>query len=95
MDLKEKWINDTIDSIHGLKPAKASAVLEEQIIGGIRSGKTKIIYMSARVKWIAAACIAVLAVLNILFVVKFNQSTQPKTESNPLYSEYFSSNNNY
>lgn len=95
MDLKEKWINEMLESIDAVKQAKVSSLLEEKIISGIGSVKGKIIPLPTKTKWMVAASILVLAGLNIVSIIQFNISPVSKTESNSVYTEYFSGINSY
>ena len=90
MKTKEEWIKTTMQSIDNIQRADVSPQLEERL-SRINQVKGKIISMRPIVKWSVAASIALLIGFNIVSIIQYNKtSSANQTESNPVYSEYFS-----
>jgi hypothetical protein len=96
MKAKEDWIKQTLGSVEDIQRAKPSSYFEEKLFENFTSaGKDKIILISQMTKWAAAASIVVLIGVNILSISEFNETSVTKTETNPVYTEYFSGFNTY
>ncbi|MBA2613840.1 MAG: hypothetical protein H0U95_17895 [Bacteroidetes bacterium] len=70
MNAKEKWIQDTENSLIGLKPAEVNSYLYSKIITRLT---TKVEQAPAKLIWAAAASFIVLVVLNF-FIIKSSNS---------------------
>jgi len=90
MNLKENWIQETLNSVDNIKRIEVSSQLAERL-SNVSFPEGKIIAMLPFVKWIAAACIVLLAGINLVSITQYNKTiTTNQTVSNPVYSEYFS-----
>ena len=91
MEAKEKWINETMDSLKNIQSAELSLRLKEKILQNSSFKKGKIISIRPMVKWVAAASIILLIGLNLISVLQYNKSNSiGRSNINPVYSEYFS-----
>ena len=88
-------VNDTLNSLDGLQRATLDPALEAGILAGMSSAKAKIITLQPTLKWITAACIIILLGFNIVSIIHYKKdSNYSDTNSNPVYTEYFSILNN-
>lgn len=90
MNRKEILINDTLESLEGIKPAIFPSSLNEKIINHLFTTEVRIISIRPQVKWAIAASLALLIALNSLIVLQYNKSLKGnKTEAYNLYKNYF------
>ena len=77
---KDKWINDTIDSINGIKRAESSPFLYAKVLNKIKSqNRSRVIPM--RKAALGFITMLLLAVLNIAIALNYNTQNN-STESN-------------
>lgn len=87
-------VNETLNSLDGIQRATLDPALEAKILARMPSAKAKIIQLHPALKWMAAACIVILVGLNIVSIVQYKRdSNYSETNSNPVYTEYFSNFN--
>jgi hypothetical protein len=79
---KDKWINDTIESINGVKKAEASPFLYAKVLNKIKSGnRSRVIPVKKAA--LGFITMLLLAVLNIAIALNYNSK-----------NNYIESNNN-
>ncbi len=89
MNQKENWIQETLNSFDNINSAEVSPDLAERLLNTTYA-KGKVIYMQPIVKWVAAACIVLLAGINVASIIHYDKrTTSGQTENNPVYKEYF------
>lgn len=84
MDKKEQWANETLKSLDGLKKAKPSDALFNQILKKLPTNETATIPLK-RLAWVAAAA-CVLIAINVISLQL--DKTEFQQESNELLSNY-------
>ena len=90
MNEKEKWINETLESIDRIKPADVPSSLNQKIFDHLFVKEARIISIRPRVKWAIAASMALLIALNSLIVLQYNRSIKEnRSEAYNLYKNYF------
>ncbi len=78
---KEKWINDTIESINGIKQAEASPFLYAKVLNRIKSDGKVIGYIPVKKAALGFLTILILAALNLAVILNLN-STASITDTN-------------
>lgn len=71
---KEKWINDTIDSIDGIKQAEVSPFLYAKVLNRIKSGGKLSGYIPVKKAALGFLTILILAVLNLAVILNLNST---------------------
>jgi len=92
MKAKEEWINRTIESIDDIQPAEPIPFLYQKIQARMPGNGGNVVLISTKMIWRVAACVALLAILNVLSVIHFHKSSMANSQShsNPVANEYFS-----
>jgi hypothetical protein len=75
---KEKWINEVMNSLDGVKPAGANPFLYDRILGRIRNAEAA--YASPKLVWLAAASLALLIALNVFIIQRSGNSKTSDVE---------------
>lgn len=91
MDQKEKWIEETLQSLNNVQKAPISPLLSERLLRITKSDfPLKTTPLNPFLPWVAAASIALLIGFNILTARNYqgSQHTSNNTE-NTIYREYF------
>lgn len=87
-------VNETLNSLDGIQRATLDPALEAKILARMPSAKVKIIQLHPAFKWMAAACVVILLGINIVSIIQYKKdSNYSDINSNPVYTEYFSSFN--
>lgn len=71
---REKWVNETIESISGIKRAEASPFLYAKVLHRLKQGQSPA-YISARKAFAGIAAIAAVVFLNIFILFGTSGST--------------------
>jgi hypothetical protein len=91
MEIKERWIKKTMESLEGITRAESGPLLYDRVMSRLRNPKSRIISYNPRILWKIAAGLALLISINIFSIVTYNKSHKTsQTNSNPLATEYFS-----
>jgi hypothetical protein len=92
MEHKEKWINETLESIDGIHQAEANPFLYDKVLNQLNKQKSKPDLIQLRVLYRLAACIVVFIGLNIFTILHFNKSSVVSAQDNKsaFAKEYFS-----
>jgi hypothetical protein len=77
---KDKWIDDTIQSIDGIKQAEASPFLYAKVLNRIKSGGKLSGYIPVKKAALGFLTILILAALNLAVILNLN-STSSSTDS--------------
>lgn len=93
MNTEDNNIENTLNSLNGIKRPVVSALLVERIMKSVESVEAKIVDMSPMQRWSIAAGIALLITLNV-FSAKQYSGTSKNSSSNAFEKEYFSYLNN-
>lgn len=87
---KEIKINETLESLNGIRPAEISSSLNERIMNRLFNTEARIITIRPQAKWAIAASLALLVTLNSLIVLQYNKTVKEnRTEAYSLYKNYF------
>lgn len=86
-----KEIEETLDSLNDLQKASPDELFYERVMLRLENKEAKVVSLSPRVIWQAAACIAVLIVLNVFVCLHFSKiDDNMQAQKNPVAEEYFS-----
>lgn len=88
MERKQKWIESSLHSIDNMQRAEASSYLYDMLIAQSRLG-AKLVPISSKTVWQAAAAITLLIALNVFSLSHVNTKDKPK-QDNVFAQEYFS-----
>ncbi len=87
---KNKWVEDTLESLNGSQRAQAPDGLFENAMRRAAFGRARIVRMPAAQVWSAAACALVLVVANLFMCVDFSHSGNKTLGSKESFAkEYF------
>lgn len=90
MKAKEKWIEETLNSLDNTKRVEISFSLAQKILQELRKSETKVVSIRPQIKWAVAASLALLIGLNSLMIIQYNKTIkQHKQESYNLSENYF------
>ena len=91
MKTKEKWINETMESLDGIKSAMSDPFIHEKVMERLNQDNTSPIALPPRLFWQIAAGLALLISLNIFSLLSYTtSSTTDQTPVKTLATEYFS-----
>ena len=91
MNTKEKWIEETMESLEGITRAQSSPLLYDRVISGLRNSQKRIIFFKPKNLWRIAAGLALLISFNVFSVHYYTKShKEDHSQINALASEYFS-----
>lgn len=93
MNTEDTNIENTMNSLNGIKRPVASPLLVDRIMKSVESVEAKIVNMSPMQRWSIAAGIALLITLNV-FSAKQYSTTSKGNGTNAFEKEYFSYLNN-
>jgi len=96
MDTKEKWINETLESIEGMNRAGANPFLFEKVMNRMNAVDSAPVLKPATLRW-AISLTLLLVALNIAGLLHYNNSAQKTAGANEngFAQEYFSYITNY
>ena len=80
MSMKDKWINEVMDSLDGIQPAEANPFLYSKILNKLNKINDE--YAPTKLVWLSVASFAVLLILNIQTIKTIDSSS--KNEKNEL-----------
>lgn len=87
---KEKWVENTLDSLEGIQRAEAPPGLLEKAMQRASRGKARIVSMTRTQVWSAAACGLVLIAANVFMCLQFSHSGQhAQSQQEAFAQEYF------
>lgn len=87
---KEKWIDDTLESLDGIRRADAPPGLFEKAMQGLSRGKARVVSMTRAQLWSAAACGLLLVVANLFMCIQFARSNpRGQSQQESFVREYF------
>lgn len=91
-ETENKWIDDTLESLQGIRRAGAPTDLFDKSMQRARQVKARGVTMSAAQVWSAAACVAVLLVANLFMCLDYSHlGKKQKTDKEMFINEYFTS----
>jgi hypothetical protein len=91
MDRKEKWIEETLNSLNNVGKPPLSPLLSEKL-NHLAKGNSRHqnIDLHPFLPWVAAASIALLMGFNVLTALYYQESQQTSNNpDHPVYNEYF------
>ncbi len=80
MNVKETWIDATLDSLDGILPARTDDSLYDRVMSGTANPVVKTNSIGNSYFWSAAAGILLLISLNILFAFYYRHAQVPSPE---------------
>lgn len=87
---KEKWVEETLQSLDGVSRAQAPENLLESALKRAAFGKARVVRMAPVQVWSAAACALVLVVANLFTCIDYNHfSSKKQSNSESFAKEYF------
>jgi len=87
---KEKWVEDTLNSLNGIQRTQAPEGLFENAMRRAAFGRARMVRMPAAQVWSAAACALVLVVANLFMCLDYSHSDKKATSSKEFFAkEYF------
>lgn len=93
MNTEDSNIENTLNSLNGIKRPVASSLLVDKIMQRVELVEAKIVDMSPIQRWSIAAGIALLITLNVFSVKQYSTGTKGNG-TNAFEKEYFSYLNN-
>ena len=92
MEDKEKWLDETLNSLEGIRPADFSANLFEKTMFRLEKRTAKIVKFRPAQTWAAAACLAFLIAANVFICLKSPEINPQRgsSSSENFANEYFS-----
>lgn len=91
---KDKWINDTIESINGIKRAEASPFLYAKVLNKIKSGNRGSGIIPVRKVALGFLTMLLLAALNIAVTLNSNSNNTESGSNNNVSEELVPSQSN-
>jgi hypothetical protein len=87
-----KKAKEALNSLDGIQKAEPSELFYERVLLRLENKEARVIRLTPRTVWQAAACIAILIMLNVLVCVHFSKNNNQRTQAsrNPVTEEYFS-----
>ena|ERR1700752_1930272 len=91
MNKKEKWINETMKSIEGVKAPQISS-LDEKILKHLFQDEIKVISIRPQLTWAIAASLVLLIGINCVTLINYSKNKQgnQQTDAYTMYTNYFS-----
>lgn len=87
---KEKWVEDALGSLEGIRRAEAPPGLFEKAMQRVSRGRARVVSMTRAQVWSAAACALVLVVANVLLCAQFSRTGQhSRGQQEAFAQEYF------
>jgi hypothetical protein len=87
---KEKWMEDTLESLKGSQRAQAPNDLFERAMNRAVNNRAIKVRMPAAQVWSAAACALVLVVANLFMCLDFSHSGPKRVDAKAMFvQEYF------
>ena len=87
---KEKWVEDTLESLNGSQRAQAPNDLFERAMRRAANNRAKKVQMPTAQVWSAAACALVLIVANLFMCLDFSRFSPKKVNAKEMFiQEYF------
>ena len=87
---KEKWVEETLESLKGSQRAKAPEDLFESAMKRAASGRARMVRMPALQIWSAAACALLLLAANLFMCMDYSHGTNRGMGSKEMFAkEYF------
>ncbi|GEM_PF-1168619 len=87
---KEKWVEDTLESLSGSQRAKVPDGLFENAMRRAAFGRARMVRMPPAQLWSVAACALVLIVANLFICLDFSDSGKKASSSKEIFAkEYF------
>ena len=91
MNQREKWIQETLNSVDNIKRAEASEELYDNIMQRLQKRDVKIISLQSKTVWRVAASIAILIGINVITLLSQRSGNENKNnDPNTFAIEYFS-----
>jgi hypothetical protein len=88
---EQKWIEDTLESWHGVQRPGVPAGLLEKALERAQWGKARVVKMPVAHTWRAAACALVLVVANLFLCFDFTHVGKKQPNDKEMFvREYFS-----
>jgi hypothetical protein len=89
-DAENKWIDEAMESLHGIKRASAPTDLFEKAMQHTRRARARVVSMPAIQVWSAAACATVLLVANLFMCLDFSHvGKNQRNDKEQFVREYF------
>ncbi len=91
MKAKENWIEETLNALDGIHRVAVPLSLNDALLNYSRPKEVR---MTASQKWMIAASILVLLVVNLITITQYSKSSKnyaSTNDKNIVYKEYFSS----
>lgn len=93
---REQLIEETLNSLDNMQRAALPEGLQNRVMKHTFTAKGKVVSLKPMVRLTAAASIVLLLGVNILSVVHYNNTAMDKhSDTNAVYSEYFSYFHNF
>ena len=94
MNMKEKWVEEIMQSIDNLQDVEVSDMLHARILQQIPIVQQRFSVLSKTAKWALVACILILIGLNGITILHYNEAQHKNANinvsiENPIYTEYF------
>jgi len=87
---KEKWVEDTLESLKDSQRAQAPDGLFENAMRRVAYGRARMVRMPPAQVWSAAACAIVLIVANLFMCLDFSHAGKKALNSKEMFTkEYF------
>lgn len=87
---KEKWVEDTLESLNGSQRAQVPHDLFEQAMHRAANIRARKVQMPAAQVWSAAACALLLIVANLIICLDFSHFDPKKVNAKEMFiQEYF------
>jgi len=87
---KEKWVEDTLNTLNGIQRAQAPEGLLENAMRRAAFGRVRMVRMPTAQVWSAAACALVLVVANLFMCLDYSHSGKKASSSKEFFAkEYF------
>jgi hypothetical protein len=94
MKTKEQWIDETLESLDGIRRAGSDPMTYEKVMHRLRAPMTRRIQVQPGLVWRVAAGLTLLIGLNALSLFYFSRSSrESETQTKTLATEYFSYTN--
>jgi len=91
MEAKEKWINDTIESIDNIQHIDANPFIYEKVLQRLNNRTSIAANRQPKVLYRLAACIVIVIGLNVFTMIHFNKSAVSSQDNKSVFAnEYFS-----
>ncbi len=82
---KEKWVEETLESLNGSKRAEMPPDLLENALRRAAFGPARVVRMAPLQIWSAAACALVLVLANLFMCIDFSHSASKPAASKEMF----------